>query len=380
MNSYLFQILRNRFDVTLERLDDLVGAHDSFFGSHEYLDLARQHFSGRINEITDSIDSGEPIFLTYIFHTVIGALLLTDELDGQKRSGLLKYIQNLHDDLGGYLPIHRSYIERFPKLGASPNTPMVPEIYASYYGFWGERLLGHHHGESEIDGLLTWLLACQQASGLIYNRVYSNTVENRRFESEKTAQLYYAVELLIDLKSSLGDPETETEISLDDARDWVMANFAGLKTVTGRYFALKALLRLAPDEVCSIGIEELRGFLKDRLSSEADGYYDYRLIDKIDESMSSRSLVAEDVNTSHVFGTYYALAMQWVIDVICGGTSEIPVEAIRTLIKQARNDDGGFGRHVKIKAFPTPFGPNTTDLETLLVALMPLFWVTPAQG
>ena len=372
MNKAFLHILSHRFDVSMRHQGDLLKAHKAFFGTLDYWNLIAHYFKRRLREITSLLSSGEPVFLTYIFHIVMGHCLTQGWPDQQQTKVLLQYVKSVRDGLGGYLPIHKSYIKQFPKLGASENTPMVPEIYASYYGFWTEQILGYAHNTSKIDGLLTWGVACQQASGLIYNPTYSNTMENRRFESEKTAQLYYAVELLVDLAASLSEPDLE--ISLNDARDWVLTNFSSFKSVAGRYFALKALLRIAPDEICNVGIEELRGFLKDRLSADNDGYYDYRLVDKIDESMSSRCYITDDVNTSHVFSTYYSLALQRIVDLACGGTSDVSADAIRVLVERARNADGGFGRHIQVKAFPTPFGPDTTDLETLLVALVPMLF------
>ena len=144
-----------------------------------------------------------------------------------------------------------------------------------------------------------------------------------------------------------------------------------MRTITGRYYAYRSLGIISPDDIGLIGSSELMGFINDRHSSDDGGYLDYRLEDKRDESMSSRSYTSEDVNTTHVFSTYYALSMIKSLSRRTGISPQFDIESIRNFALSSRNTDGGFGRQILIKSFPTPFGPDTTDLETILILLLP---------
>ena len=360
-----------RFDVEVESTETLATMHNGYFATTSYLASAGQYFSSRFGSIIQQVIAGEPVFVTHLFYATLGYMLCIGDLGERERDALIKYVLKLRGPKGGFLAIPRDYANRLPKLGKSANSPMVPEVYSSYYSHFLLNLLDQEIGRHEKADLLSWVLAHQKTSGAVFNAEYSNTPEERRAESEVTAQTYFATELISHCSSDCSDYDLDS--SLERIKNWVHQRYASLKTVAARYFAAKALHRIAPEEVANLGIAETLGFLEDRRSSDADGFYDYRLQDKADEAMTSGSLTELDKISSHIFSTYYASCIARFLSIHAGlgKTSMVDHEAIRLLVSKAHNPDNGFGMKVLIKDFEQPFGPTSTELETLLVLVFP---------
>ena len=363
-------LLNDRFDVTYSDPSDLQQRHEEFFSSQDCFVHADNYFVARLESLASLLRANEPVFLTHIFHAVLGVLVTRGVLPQASTDLVAKYLTQLRSPGGGYLAIQEDYLDQFPKLRNAAAKPSVPEVYSTYYAYHLRRILGVDYSEQELDELLSWVLAHQHASGLIYSTQYSNTDQQWRMEAEKTAQLYFAVELISSILPQL--PHFDLDVSLEGAQAWVHHTFPTLKTVGGRYFAFKAVYRLDPEAICDLGVEETLGFLADRRSQDGDGYCDYRLQDKRDEAMTSRSQVQLDKNSSHVFSTYYAATLQAHLSGVCRRDAKPDPQDLHRLVDVALNPGDGFGRPVLIKEYPTPYGPVSTDLETLLVALLPL--------
>lgn len=153
MNELVKQLLKNRFDTPDFDKDQIYQAHLSIFETDTFWEIIKEYFNRRLDEVTNQLNAKEPVFLTYLFHIITGYWITHGIPNQEYIDVILNYVKSTRDGLGGYLPIHRDYIKQFPKLGNSPNNPMVPEVYASYYGFWIERLLGYSHSTHEVDGL-----------------------------------------------------------------------------------------------------------------------------------------------------------------------------------------------------------------------------------
>jgi hypothetical protein len=311
---------------------------------------------------------GKPVFATDTFHAAVGHLLCEGTLEAEARNVIIDGTLMLQGDQGGFLSVRKDYVKKFPKLGVSRFTPMIPEVYSSYYSYFLLDLLGHQLSRVEKTNLGSWVLAHQKSSGAVFNAEYSNTPEERRMESEVAAQTYFATELILVLSPELRGRDVDS--SLSRIQNWIHHRYPSLKTVAGRYFSIKALHRIAPEEIVNLGVSETLGFLEDRKSLGNDGFYDYRLQDKTDEAMTTGSLTELDKISSHVFSTYYAAS---IAKLFSGGSRSSLVDhsAIRLLVSRAANTEGGFGMKVLVKDFEEPYGPTSTELETLLVALFP---------
>ena len=161
------------------------------------------------------------------------------------------------------------------------------------------------------------------------------------------------------------------EDALIRVRNWVLSKWISLKTVASRYFAMKTLYRIAPEEIVNLGVQETLGFLEDRKSLDQTGFYDYRLQDKMDEAMTTASVTELDKISPHIFSTYYAITMERLLETYARTKPNIDDQAVKSLARLASNPDNGFGMNVMIKDFEQPFGPSSTELETLLVLLFP---------
>lgn len=369
-NDILKALIYHRFDVPFLEYRELQKLHEVYFGSTEILQRATRYFTTRMNSFVDLIRKREPIFAVNLFYGTIGYLLVGQTIDSSKVKPIVSYLENLKGPEGGFLPIGAEYIKRFPKLSKARHNPMVPEIYSAYYTFFLLQLLGRKFDLQELEDMLSWVLAHRKPSGLIYNAEYSDTREDRRMEAEITAQLYFATELISSTIRYLPDYDLDTVLT--NAQEWVEKNYVSLKTIAGRYFAMKTLYRISSDELCNLGPRETLGFIDDRKSPDHDGYYDYRLQDKFDESMTSRSRTELDKVSSHIFSTYYAFTIFSFFKNLCGSEVKLDHGSVRHLAKKAANPDNGFGMKVFVKDFQEPYGPASTELETLLIILIPL--------
>jgi hypothetical protein len=223
--------------------------------------------------------------------------------------------------------------------------------------------------KQDLKNIVSWVIAHQKGDGAIYNDLYSNTPEPRRFETEVTSQTYFGASLISSVAPEL--PDLDFGDSLLKAKEWSLRKWLSLRTVAGRYFAIKTIQLVSPEEISQLGFAEATGFLEDRADNQGVGYYDYRLSDKIDEFMSSSSSTELDKISPHVFSTYYAVSMLRILW-SSGASIRIPHDQVKRLARKAANSDRGFGMKVLVKDFQEPYGPVSTELETLLVLLFPL--------
>lgn len=366
----LENLVYSRFDVPFLKPRKLLEKHEAYFGTNEFFERGKRYFATRIDFLANQVSGQEAIFAVNLFYGTVGYLLTGHKLHSNTAKLLVDYLEGLEGPQGGFLPISPEYIMKFPKFGKARNSPMVPEIYSAYYTFFLLKLLGKKFGQVELEDMLSWVLAHRKPSGLIYNAEYSNTLEERRMEAEITAQLYFATELISSSSPLL--PDYNLDDVLVKALGWVQSRYASLRTIAGRYFAMKTFYRISPDEVCNLGTNETLGFISDRKSPDQDGYYDYRLQDKFDESMTSRSRTELDKVSSHIFSTYYAFTILSYLKGLCDSKISFDHATVRRLAKIAANPDNGFGMKVMVKDFQEPYGPSSTELETLLILLIPL--------
>jgi hypothetical protein len=366
----LKNLVYSRFDVPFMEPEKLLKEHETYFRTNEFFERGKRYFATRTDFLADQLDKQKPVFAVNLFYGTVGYLLMGHKLHSRTAKPIVEYLEGLRGPQGGFLPIGQKYIRKFPKLGKARNNPMVPEIYSAYYTFFLLKLLGKNFDQGELEDMLSWVLAHRKPSGLIYNAEYSNTREERRMEAEITAQLYFATELISLARSLL--PDYNLDDVLVKAMGWVQSKYASLRTIAGRYFAIKTFYRISPDELCNLGTNETLGFVSDRKSPDQDGYYDYRLQDKFDESMTSRARTELDKVSSHVFSTYYGFTVLTYLKNLCDSKVSFDHTAVRSLAKKAANPDNGFGMKVMVKDFQEPYGPSSTELETLLILLIPL--------
>lgn len=365
---FIQSLVFSRFDVTFTSSEELLDVHKSYFGDAQCFENARTYLTNRLDFLAKQIRRNEPVFSSNLFHAVLGSVLTGEPMRKENAKIISEYVLGLRDQ-GGFLCISRDYVNQFPKLRFARNNPMVPEVYSSYYSFFLLKMLDISFSRSDLENIISWVIAHQKNSGAIFNSIYSNTPEDRRFEAEVASQTYFGANLILSIFRDL--PEFDLNNCLVRAKNWALKKWLSLRTVAGRYFALKTIYLVAPDQVTTLGTAEAIGFLEDRVSPEGVGYYDYRLADKIDEFMSSSSSTELDKISSHVFSTYYAISMLQTLS-FCGVSVNVPHERIKQLAKIAANPDCGFGMKVMVKDFREPFGPISTELETVLILLFPL--------
>lgn len=365
----LKNIVSSRFDVPLLTLEKLLNEHKAYFGTTEFYERAEKYFAARLDLLVDRARKGESVFAVNLFYGAIGYLLVGHTLNSRTAKLIVDCLEGLKGPDGGFLPVNPQYIRKFPKLRRAKNNPMVPEIYSAYYAFFLQQLLGKRFRRNELEDMLSWVLSHRKPSGLIYNAEYSNTREERRMEAEITSQLYFATELISSISTYL--PDYGLNDILVKAAEWVEKRYSSFKTIAGRYFGMKTFYLTSPYELCNLGPNETLGFIEDRKSADQDGYYDYRLQDKFDESMTSRSRTELDKVSSHVFSTYYAFTVLSYLKNICDIEVSFDHTAVGSLAKKAANSDNGFGMKVMVKDFQEPYGPSSTELETLLILLIP---------
>ena len=308
----------------------------------------------------DDLESRRPVFLSDLFYAFVGNRITGGEFSEQNQRSITSYLETTNSEVGGFFSVEPSYIKVFPALGKAKESPMVPEVYSTYYGFQLARLVGAA-GIVDDSKTLEWLLSLRRPSGLIYNASYSDTSEHLRMESEKCLQLYFALSLIKTLnRESLGTVES-------GARNWLQTSWAGIRTITARYFSIKAIEIVAPESLESFGDPGIRQLLESHREPETGLYYDYLLSDKVDESMGSKSATRLDKIIPHIFSTYYGayIAKRLKLD-----GAFLSIDLAKILAKP--NENGGFGHQVMIKDFGMGFGPSSTTLETILALLLPV--------
>jgi hypothetical protein len=361
-------LLQERFDADYISPEGLLKAHIDYFGSASFYSTAKGYSKKRLDYYVTQLENGNHVFCPSLFHCMTGCLITGQQIDKNAINRITDYVLSLEQE-GGFLTISRKYLDQFPKLKAAKVSPMVPEVYSSYYSFFLLKILGTDIKESELEKLLSWIIAHQKSSGAIYNNTYSNTNESRRFEAEISCQTYFGTSLISTISQEL--PQFDFAESLINAKNWAMEKWLSLRTITSRYFVLKTIKLVSPEEISNVGFSEGLGFLSDRADGQGEGFFDYRLSDKIDEDMTSACAIGLDKISPHIFSTYYGATIMRIFWQN-GYSLTLPHEQIKKLTKKAANEDGGFGMKVLVKDFPKPYGPISTELETLLVLLFPL--------
>ena len=326
----LRSIILSRFDADYSSPDSLLKMHSNYYGDNSVYFAAKEYFKKRLDFHTAEIIKGTHVFCPHLFHTLIGCLITGQKIDETKVEKISKFVFSLKHN-GGFLTIDKKYLDQFPKLKAAEVSPLVPEIYSSYYSFLLLKLLGANFDKQELEALLAWIIVHQKSSGAIYNNTYSNTDENRRFETEISCQTYFGASLISIISAEL--PEFETIDTLINAKNWALEKWLSLRTVAARYFALKTIQLVSPNEIGNVGFREGLGFLDDRADAQGDGFYDYRLADKIDEEMTSSCATGLDKISPHIFSTYYAASIMRIFW-LNGVSVNIPNEQIRRLPKR----------------------------------------------
>ncbi|MDE1853274.1 MAG: hypothetical protein KGI38_05955 [Thaumarchaeota archaeon] len=358
MTESAIEFTQNHFGIALPgRLREL---HSKWLGTESYLDAGLAFLQASWNRLIGTAAQGEPVFLSQLFGTAIGNLIGGHVFQERETRVLRSLLAETRATQGGYLPVKPEYVSRFPNLGRAQNSPMVPEVYSSYYGYFLERVAGLDPGSSHEE-LSAWLASLQKPSGFIYNAVYSDTDERVRMESELSFQLFCALRLL-----KACDVSRLNQVS-SSAKSSLLERWPTYKTIAGRYFAFRALSLISPRALRDIDNEEMASFLASRKDNVEGGFLDYRLLDKVDESMGSESAVELDKITSHVFSTFYAISISKGL----GMPSPITPEETRKFVAASLNEDSGFGRQVLIKDFGSGFGPRSTELESTMILLLP---------
>ena len=358
MPDSAIEFAQKHFGTAFRR--DLRELHSRWLGTETYLDLGLAFLHASWVRLIDAADRGQPVFLSRLFGAALGNLVAGRGFQGREIRILQSLLAETRTTQGGYLPVRSDYIEHFPNLGRAETNPMVPEVYSSYYGSFLEKVAGTDQGSSHEE-LGTWLVSLQKPSGFIYNSAYSDTDERVRMETELSFQLFCALRLLEAL-----DPSKLNQVA-PGARSRLLERWPSYKTVAGKYFAIRALDLVSSSATDDLDTEEVESFLANRKDSVEGGFLDYRLKDKIDESMGSESAVELDKVTSHVFSTFYAISISKRL----GMPNPLSPEEIRKFVAASSNEDGGFGRQVLIKDFRPGFGPESTELESAMVLLLP---------
>jgi hypothetical protein len=358
MPSSAVEFAQNHFGLVVPgNLRDL---HSRWFGTEDYFDSGLRFLQASWVRLIDAADRNQPVFLSRLFGAAIGNLVGGRGFQERETRVLRSLLDETRTVQGGYLPVKSDYIARFPNLGRARSSPMVPEVYSSYYGYFLEKVAGLEQGSAHRE-LGTWLVSLQKSSGFIYNSAYSDTDERVRMETELSFQLFCALRLLEVL-----DHAKLNRVG-PSARSRLLERWPSYKTVAGRYFALRALGLISPSATNDLDREQMRTFLEGRKDPIVGGFLDYRLEDKVDESMGSESAVELDKVTSHVFSTFYAISISKGL----GMPNPLTLEEIRRFVAASSNEDGGFGRQVLIKDFEAGFGPESTELESAMVLLLP---------
>jgi len=364
----LQSFVSSRFDVDPPSLDKLVESHEAYFGDISFFDNAKRYLKARFDFLVTELARGRNVFCPDLFHALLGCLITNQPCERTQADVIAKHVLGLRCQ-GGFLTAPRTYVDQFPKFRSARTNPSIPEVYSSYYSYYLLQMLNVPFSGQDMENLVSWMVAHQKKSGAIYSDVYSDTPEPRRFETEVACQTFFGINVILSAKAKL--PEFDPNDCLLKTKEWALGKWLSLRTVAGRYFALKTIQLVCPEEVSQLGSAEAIGFLEDRSDHHGEGYYDYRLSDKIDEFMSSSSATQLDKISPHVFSTYYAASIMKILWSY-GASIKIPLDRLKRLATKAANQDSGFGIKVMVKDFPEPYGPVSTELETLLILLLPL--------
>jgi hypothetical protein len=352
------EFIQNHFCTAFS--GDLRELHSRWLGTETYFDVALAFLEASWVRLIDAVDRGQPVFLSRLFGAAIGNLIGGRGFQEREIRVLRSLLDETRTVQGSYLPVKSDYIARFPNLGRARSSPMVPEVYSSYYGYFLEKAAGMDQ-DTGHEELGSWLVSLQRPSGFIYNSAYSDTDEQMRMETELSFQLFCALRLLEVL-----DP-AKLNLVGPSARSRLLEKWPTYKTVAGRYFAFRALGLISPTATNDLDREEVQSFFANRKDTAGGGFFDYSLVDKVEESMGSESAVELDKITSHVFSTFYAISVTKGL----GIPDQLTPDEIRRFVAASLNDDGGFGRQVLIKDFESGFGPKSTELESAMILLLP---------
>lgn len=304
-------------------------------------------------------------FIAHLFHVVLGYNLTVGEpLAHNERRQLVDYVLGLWQNGGGFLSVHRA--PSTPRLFSG--TPERTDIYATAYALAAMELLGEPVSPAIVGDVLRWLFSQRAPSGWFYQRTLGDTMEERKFQNELTLQTLSALLVL----NSYGELDPQ---ALGTTREILDRALPSLRYMGVLYQALHSLSLLGDSAIPPEGAQTAFDFVNRHYDAASGGFFEYLFAEtKIDEIAGQTQRFQHDYLQPTITAGYRALQVLRLLgestqtrDWWAGQRDRV----WRYFIDLPPSIEGGFGSRLQIARFPTPFGPLTTPLETLMVACAP---------
>lgn len=325
-----------------------------------------EYFKRGIQNQTELIETGNPVFTVDLFHHVLGTLLVVPNSDIEETTvfNITKYILNLQESNGSFAFYPTNPQAEIAQILKGQTLPT--DIYSTFYALGILDMLGVVLVESQLEKIINWLSEFQAASGWYYNWDWGNTEEHLKLQNEVTLQTLCAVSVYN---------------FLDVERDWnpllsaIEEGLADLFYMGPMQQCLQTWAILtsgqAPTRQMINTVEE---FVVAHYESKNGGFYEYLLERAKQLTGSGGKYMARykrDQFVPHVCSSYNALQIlslflpysSALYDFWQSNRSDIS----KFFVNQSLSSDDGFGIAVRIAQYPEPFGPESTPLETLMI-------------
>ena len=309
------------------------------------------------------------IFVSHIFQVILGYVLTVEELPLEDvRQQLVEYVSGLRQSGGGFLPIRD--VDQSEQLFSE--RPEKTDIYATSYALSILELLERPAPSLVTAEIESWLKSQRAASGWFYQLTLGNTMEERKFQIELTLQTLSALLVfhfyqVLDFRA------------LEPTREVIIQAFPSIKYMGALYQSLYSLSLLQGIESSSEATRIALDFVIRHYDEQSGGFFEYLFEEtKIDEIAGQKQRFQHDYLMPTITASYRALQVMlllkdnaptrnwWTIhrDKVKSYFTSIPLSS-----------EDGFGSHLQIAKFLTPFGPVTTPLETLMVDCAPALFL-----
>jgi hypothetical protein len=313
--------------------------------------------------------SQDNMFVSHIFQVVLGYVLTVDELPSQDiRQRLVDYVLSLRQSGGGFLP--ERIVAQSEQLFSE--SPEKTDIYATSYALSVLELLEGPISSSVLAEIEGWLKSQRAVSGWFYQLALGDTVEERKFQIELTLQTLSALRIfhsyqVLDFRA------------LETTKEAIIQAFPSLKYMGALCQSLCSLSLLRSIETSPEVVRTALDFVIRHYDPQSGGFFEYLFEEaKIDEVAGQKQRFQHDYLMPTITASYHALQIMLLLEgnMLVRDWWILHRDQVKSYFTSVSlSSEGGFGSHLQIAKFPTPFGPVTTPLETLMVDCAPALFL-----
>ena len=328
-------------------------------------DLLSKYFSCIIEKLNDK-RSREEIFVSEIFHSIMGMKLLNTQIKESDIANIESFIMQCWTGKGFTPVVKNSNIGRLLKTQELPE-----DIYSTYYCLGSLTLMGKDIKQF-LKPISSEFITYFQSSGWIYNSDWANTDIERRFDIELSQQVLMATRIALILG------KTPNRLPYHKERCQKLITYLKKpRYISAIYYIALCLLVMNEwnDQKESIA-DRLAKFISMHFCDDELGFreyqmenvkiFSYRGMGKEEKGASAKHRFHSDHVEASINATTYTLwmAYRFIRDDLLKFVVSKKEKIVKYYFKQISDARGGYGSPIKIAKYDTFFGPSTTAVET----------------